>query len=469
MAAKSGVTGRGSEQCLRNRSRSSKRGSSDGQKRAVVTPLISQGLVWWKIRCVEGKGSGTMRQKVSQIGNPDFEGLPKEVSSGGLLLKARAGLFSGRRNSTRMTNNTGDRTNADGSLVPYRAKQGPPILRFLVVASCYGGWMLLKNWIRILIGREPDSDKRGLFVWRFLWQYVLHLTGLRPIRKITCLGLKSEGAGSQALDIMNAMNFARSSGLTYVHTPFTFIQHADRPMEEWVTAWETLFNLGAGEAVFEGDRREVVSYCHSVAALELCLGWSHRRDELAQSFRAMIPEFRRKYYLNKSPRTTDEVTVAVHIRRGDSTADNPHYFTSNETVLGTITAVKSLLETHKLNYRIRVYSQGNRSDFPELSLPDVEFFLDVDAIWTMEQLIEADVLVMAKGYFSYYAALISDGIKIYEPIDWAPGLPDDNWIPRLSDGSFDCAVFERQLSVLIQAKAVDATFAVGSDRQRPSA
>jgi hypothetical protein len=183
----------------------------------------------------------------------------------------------------------------------------------------------------------------------------------------------------------------------------------------------------------------------------------------------MIPEFRCKYYLNKSPRTTDEVTVAVHIRRGDVTADNPYYFTSNARVLGIITALKSLLETHTLNYRIRVYSQGNRSDFAELSLPDVDFFLDVDAIWTMQQLIEADVLVMAKGYFSYYAALISDGIKIYEPYDWAPGLPDDNWVPCLSDGSFDCAAFERQLSLLLQAKAVVATSSVGSDRQRPGA
>lgn len=41
--AKSGGEGGGSEKCLRNRLRGSKRGSSDGQKRAVGTPLISLG------------------------------------------------------------------------------------------------------------------------------------------------------------------------------------------------------------------------------------------------------------------------------------------------------------------------------------------------------------------------------------------------------------------------------------------
>ena len=100
-------------------------------------------------------------------------------------------------------------------------------------------------------------------MWKFLWQYVSHLTGFQPIRKITCPGLRSEGAGSQALMIMNAINFARSFGLTYVHTPFTFIQHAQRPMEEWVTAWETLFNLGAGEAVCDSERHEAVNFCHN--------------------------------------------------------------------------------------------------------------------------------------------------------------------------------------------------------------
>jgi hypothetical protein len=355
----------------------------------------------------------------------------------------------------------GDCANSDGSLVPRGAKARLLILRFLVVASRECAWMALKNCIKILIGRRPYFDERGLF----LWQYVLHLTGLRPIRKITCVGLRREGAGSQALMIMNAINFARSSGLTYMHTPFTIIHHADRPMVEWATAWETLFNFGAGEAVCEAERREVVSYCHNFTALHLCLGWSHRSDELAQNFRAIIPEFRRKYYLNKSPRTTDEMTVAVHIRRGDISGDNPSYFTSNETVFRTITSVITLLEAHKLKYRIRVYSQGSRSDFAELSLLDVEFFLDVDAIWTMKQLIEADVLVMAQGCFSYYAALISDGIKICEPRIGPLSLPSENWIPSLTDGSFDRAAFERQLSLLIQAKAVITSSFVGSDRQ----
>jgi hypothetical protein len=359
-------------------------------------------------------------------------------------------------------------TNRETSL-PHHMKQRYLVLRLLLSAARRYAWCSLKNCIEVLKGRNTRTDENG----RFLRQYVLHLTGLRVIRKITCTGLgKSEGAGSQALMIMNAINFARSFGLTYVHTPFRLIQHAERPMEEWVTAWETLFNLGAGEATCDKERDEIVDFSHHFNDLDHCFGWRCRWDELAERFKALIPEFRRKYYLNNSRCTTDEVTVAVHIRRGDVCADDPDYFTGDEVILRTIASVKSTLDTHRMKYRIRVYSQGDIADFTYLSSLGVEFFLDVDAIWTMQELIAADVLVMAKGCFSYCAALISDGIKIFEPMapfdsdlhdllpgwKWRSHSAKKSWVRCSADGSFDCAIFERQLLLVVRDKRRTSEF-----------
>ena len=359
------------------------------------------------------------------------------------------------------TDREAGRQDEKSGLIRDSAKQRYLVVRFLVGASASYAWRSLKNCIKFLTGRKSYFDENGLF----LWQCFLHLTGIRPIRTITCAGLRSEGAGSQALMVMNAINFARSFGLTYLHTPFSCIQHAERPMEEWTTAWETLFNLGAGEAVCNVTRREVVNFCYTFSDLDLCFGWRLHGEELADRFKNNIPEFRRKYYVNKSPRKTDEVTVAVHIRRGDVSADNPDYFTSNAAILRTLTAVKAFLDTHKVKYRIRVCSQGQRADFADFSRLGVELFLDVDAVWTMQELIEADILIMAKGCFSYYAALISDGIKIFEPVTlsgndflpswkWRSHSLNDSWIPCRADGSFDCGAFERQLLAVVQAKAV---------------
>lgn len=337
-------------------------------------------------------------------------------------------------------------------MAQYSIEERLLLLRFLVAASARYARSCVKNCVKILLRRNTYFHDDDLF----FRQYALHLIGLRPIRKITCTRrLGSEGAGSQALMVMNAINFARSSGLTYMHMPFVLIDHAERPQQEWASAWEALLNLGAGEIACDVNRHEVVNYCYCFTGLELCFGWHARANELANRFKNMIPEFRRKYYLDKSPRTTEEVTVAVHIRRGDDVSANynNYLFTSTDTILRTITAVRSILDAHRVKYRIGVYSDGNGDDVAEVSLPGVELFLNVDAIWTMQELIEADVLIMAKSSFSYYAALISDGIKIFEPLRF----PMDDWILRSPDGSFDRAAFECQLSALLQAKRSTAT------------
>src|SRR5208282_4911956 len=199
------------------------------------------------------------------------------------------------------------------------------------------------------------------------------------------------GAGRHALLMMNALNFARASGIVYLHTPFPKINHADRPMQEWTLAWEMLFNLGAGEAPYDDRRNDVANFGLVHPRIRLCLGKDCPEEQLARDFKAMIPEFRAKYYANKSPRATSHVTVAVHVRRGDvSAAASSHLFTSIEAVSETVREVKSSLDSLGQPYSISVYSQGNRADFADLYAPGVEFFLDSDAIWTMQELIAAD-------------------------------------------------------------------------------
>lgn len=323
-------------------------------------------------------------------------------------------------------------------------------LRYLVTESCRYVWQAVKNGVKILLGRKPYRDDRLVF----FRNYLLHLTGLRPIRAITCAVSSSyHGPGSQAFLVMWAISAARAFGFPYVHTPFARISHADRPMQEWAAAWETVFNLGAGEAPYEKGTRGVVNCAYGVENLDVCFEL-RRTGQLQDCFNALIPEFRRKYYLNKSPRTTREVTVAVHARRGDvSIHENSYMFTSNGKILCIASAVKSILESSGAPFSIRVYGQGTIADFRELSPLNAEFFLDVDPIWTLCELVEADILIVAKSYFSEYAGLISDGIKIFEePCRWPLFSELADWLPCQPNGSFDRAAFERRLSLLLQAK-----------------
>jgi hypothetical protein len=277
----------------------------------------------------------------------------------------------------------------------------------------------------------------------FFRQYVRHLLGIEPIRKVTCPGSTREGAGSQALLMMVAFNFARACGLTYVHSPFTEIlplTGGSRCSRAEVAAWEAHFNLGVGELVADGDNRGIVNFTTNRADILPLLGITG--IDLYRIFETTVPEFRRKYYSNKPRRTNEVLSVCVHVRRGDVTPDILDMWTSTSFIAETITRVRAILEAHCFKYKICVLSQANFVDITDLNVPDADVFIDADPIWSMQEAIEADVLIMAKSSFSYVAALISDGIKIYEPCGYPPL---SSWVTRGPNSEFDATRFERQL------------------------
>lgn len=289
----------------------------------------------------------------------------------------------------------------------------------------------------------------------FLRQYLRHLLGIQPIRKLTCSFSWPEGAGCQALMTMRAIAFARSCGLTYVHTPFTEIDHADRPMPLWADAWEAQFNLGLGEELAsESDNREIVNFPCNCGNLAPLYGFFDGHD-LVRRFEETIPEFRRKYYWNKSPIQNEVFTICVHIRRGDITADR---FTGTSIFKKVISGVTVVLEARGISYKVKIFTQGDLCDFSGLNVPSVEIFSDVDAIWSMQQMVEADIFIMSRSLFSFVAATISDGIKIGERFpSGAQGFsvtyqPLSGWIIVDSCGEFDRIAFEAQLVQHIEAK-----------------
>jgi hypothetical protein len=249
------------------------------------------------------------------------------------------------------------------------------------------------------------------------------------------------GAGVQALMTMRAITFARACGLTYVHTPFTAIGHGDRPMPQWVNAWEAQFNFGMGEELAtESENHEIVNFASCNWNLPPLFGFF---DGLFGTLEGAIPEFRRKYYSNKSPIQNEVFTICVHIRRGNITAS---MFTSTSIFMKIVSEVTAVLDARGINYKVQIFTQGGLCDF---DAPGVEIFSDVDAIWSMQQLIEADIFIMSKSYFSYVAAMISDGIKILQG-DYL--IPLSGWIIADSNGEFDRIVFEAQLVQHVEVK-----------------
>jgi hypothetical protein len=315
------------------------------------------------------------------------------------------------------------------------------MLRFILVAGMGYTRNCLANIIKKIIGMNIYFNPSELF----LRDYIRSLLGLGSRPRITTPALHRlgpDGAGAQARLVMCAINFARTFNLPYVHTPFCEISHADRPMQLWVKAWNEEFNLGAGEISAECSHNDCVDFLGDLGSFVSCFGFRN----LHAVFNITSKEFRKKYYLNKAPKLNSSLIVAIHMRRGDAVT---HWSHVKDTYV-TVRKIIDVMDTMTLTYNIQLFSEGSVSEFSELEPLGVKLYLNADAIWTMRELIEADILVMAKSCFSYVAAIISDGIKIYEPFVSCPPLKD--WLVRQPEGDFDEHLFKDKLEAMIHSR-----------------
>lgn len=339
------------------------------------------------------------------------------------------------------------------------------------VARAFAGLLLIvaKNGVRRLLRRQPEYRR----VDRLAARHWLHLIRLRPIDTLTVTNyVASEGPGSRTLMTIFAMGYCRAYGLTYRHTPFRNVRHADRPQEDWDRAWEAFFNLGQGELpvagheptsfdLFElnditwhnGDelaqflpphaREQRPVYYFAPPESDDAAQWERYQRQFVELIVPLVPALRAKYRAGAAAALDQPFTVAVHIRRGDVLSDREDMWTSLDSFGACLDIVTACLRTHGIAFRLQVFSQGVAEDFAGLARFAPEWHLDTDPLHTLRQMIDADILVMSKSSYSYVAALLSDGIKIFEP---CPIPPLDGWIMRSADGSFDPAELTARLA-----------------------
>ena len=295
--------------------------------------------------------------------------------------------------------------------------------------------------LKALLGQNLKTDKNflaGDAALRFSKGII------PPGTRITCAG-RGDGVGKQALARISGINFAKAFGATYVDTPFSRLDHAPGEMADWLDAWEKCFNLAKGEEQIDGRAYDIVDYedyllngrpitGNVVLRLQQCY-WLNRR--YPDTFEAIAPALRDKFgAANRAP-NKDRFVVAIHVRRGDvDQSQNTSRFTPNANILRTIALIRSILDDLDIKASYHVHSQGKAEDFADFAKLGCELHLDTDAIETMRQIVDSDVLVMAKSAFSYVAALINNGVKLYEPMG---DPPMSSWILRRKDGSFDVA------------------------------
>lgn len=269
---------------------------------------------------------------------------------------------------------------------------------------------------------------------------------------ITAAG-KRDGAGAQGLARVSALCFARTFGLRYVHSPFITLAHAELPMDQWLEQWESLLGLGDGVQWVADSRLPIVDL--EPYAMSPCL-WS--RDHLLsvrhyhpifalapqqceEVSRALGESFQSRH--GASPRARGlPLELRVHVRRGDVHVGDPqtrHRFMSNDRVVRMIDRVRRTIEASGRACHIRLYSQGRPEDFSDFdAVPGIQFRLDLPAIDTFRELVDSDILMLARSDFSYLAGMYCRGLKIcdrrhrYPLPGWIPMDPDTGWLDERS-------------------------------------
>jgi hypothetical protein len=158
------------------------------------------------------------------------------------------------------------------------------------------------------------------------------------------------------------------------------------------------------------------------------------------------PDLRARYARGKRPpAATAPFTVTIHIRRGaDVTADrNAHLWTGSGEVSRLVREVVTVLDRLSIAHRLELVSRGAPQDFVELAELGCSLHLDEHAREAFDRLAAADLLVLAKGRFSYVAGMAAKGLVLCPADSPLPPLAD--WL-AWRDGGFDAQALEARLA-----------------------
>ena len=231
-----------------------------------------------------------------------------------------------------------------------------PVSREIAYRGRYA-WVSFKE----TVGMSRRND-RTFYVDRFVRALQ---TGVLPRTYGVLATGKDDGAGSQAQAAMSAICLAHAFGLEYIHRPFTLVEHAEGPMGNWVRQCEDYFNLGAGARTLAERPGPVVPLDEFMMApqkwpqdaIVAAPHYLHYCNQAPQAWEQARPLLRAKYRENKTLRRTADFTIAMHVRRGDVSADTNNKarsnFTPNAAFLRTLDRLRDAVETRVPSVRIR--------------------------------------------------------------------------------------------------------------------
>ena len=258
---------------------------------------------------------------------------------------------------------------------------------------------------------------------------------------------KGAGIGHQMGNWNSGYWFSQRFGVKYAYSSFSNAK------------WDAFLGFGvdevsAKELVKSGYKKRRLPYFDETSEKDMALMQgmidAYRGQkvvfflELDQFYEAQYGamEFIKKKYHQSNMRQQEKLiydkkclNIAVHIRRGDIVVGQSNQdpaltkrWVTTEYYAELIKKLVSIIPQGQ-EYKIYLFSQGNKEDFPELSdIKNLVYCLDMGAMDSFAHMVKADMLLTSKSSFSYKPALLSEGIKIC-PMHFWHGYPkQQEWV-----------------------------------------
>ena len=227
--------------------------------------------------------------------------------------------------------------------------------------------------------------------------------------------IRNDGFGAQYQTIMFTILYAELYNLEFVYRPFSTMAHNYDNDESFLQKKEKFINIiNNYKNINEVDPKKILN----IPLQQIYKEVEQRLDLLVttNSFKKIQDLF----YENKN-KTHDNV-LTVHIRRPNKFDIGSYGYEQDDYYLKSIELV---LNRNKDIEKIKIFSQGDISDFKNFDHNFTEFHLNEPIEETFSNMVFSDHFIMSKGSISYTAALLNLNSIYYLPF-WHPPL--SKWI-----------------------------------------
>ena len=285
--------------------------------------------------------------------------------------------------------------------------------------------------------------------------------------------LRNDGICAQMLANIHLMVFSSVFEFEFIYNSPKTVAHFNKKdisskyqAKDWMNKWEDIFNFNKLSTTRRQQRKKNLiskykNFKNSNSSIPFlkteklipntqyafrdCLDFIEEyRDSISKEYESINQEVKKLYTNTQTvdlfkandvavPKIVHVavhgiVHVAVHVRRNDI-VNIDYKFLPNQYF---INIMKLIDQPAKFKYHI--FTDGTAKECQDFidefgSRVEIHSKETVSAQDTLHHLIRADILIMSKSKFSFYAGLISDGIVIYTPFFVScPKHLEDKWI-----------------------------------------